>query len=607
MADTLPPEDIRSEGAPQAPIPPLTGKGLGQIALHDLMISAGHFYGVDDVYFFAGPRGITVTTRKMSDGTHERSKIGEGYDKDGAVGVCLENMRSLEKINSRTRVFVEMTPKAKIGFTTLEHYAPKVAPGSEAHPVPAYLDVLFEDPFNGGHTYQNTIRRDGWQRELRSVVNEFTEYNPDGQRLLETLKIRSLSHLTPEQAVKLSAAFVQSVSKYSSEDVGVKELTTADRSTAIELLREGMANRGNKTWKGNGICRNVAANVKAVFEALKATQTDLSMLANTYAVFDAGLGGQGYLDARPNPSSIQRGPSRDGHAWNTFITIGSEGAAEVTIIDATWALEGDALSAMRHLDRTEVRSAGLMLDLFAKSEVKSKAFVSLTQYVAEVIDFRKADSQPSKSSRENFIEYVTTEYLKIAAGLSDLPDDFELPRAIMAAAFRMRGKLGHEEIETLYVLDAISGGFNNAILKDTIVGYDKNQQRPTPAWKLAENMIFRDDRLQALALDAVGNDRIKVHANESGRFRARVREVRADILPEFNPYDNPADARELSYLVSRHGIHAEDPSEIVKSLHAMIRECSTDDADYQQKIKGRTDYYLAKNLRSILVLSVVPN
>lgn len=573
---------------------------IGRIGLSGVEVSAGHFYGSDEQFIGKIPDGehrITIGSASEEGATSEEV-VGVGKDVELALHDSLEKMRALETVRTRSLAHIEMTDSSFASFTTLEHYNPKVAPSRETHPVPDYLEASLTDSGNGDHTYRNTVEKEGWQTELRTVLADYLQSDPAGQQLVESLKIRSLSHLTPEQAVKLSAAFVQNVSKYTQEDVGQKDLSRADQSTTAELLREGMANRKDPNWKGNGVCRNVASNVKAVFEALKATQTELSMLNNTYAVYGAGADGAGYADSRADQFNTSFA-ERSGHAWNTFVTVDKEGSAVATIIDATWALGKDAGSAIKHLDRTEVRAAGQLMQLFEKSEVKAKAFHGLTDYVQRLIRNTSVDRRLSESGREGIREYVTTEYLKAAAQLPEIPEDFNLPEAIVTGAYRLRGKLEHQEVATLFALDKASGGFERERIKGVIAGYDGKRGVPIPGWKSAENLVFADDDLQALAYEAVGEKRVSQLSEQSGAFRARQREVHPESLPPFNASERPADAQELSHFASQNGIHKKDPRTIMRQLNNRLKKLAGDDAIYEAIVAGRSDYDLAKNFGTI--------
>lgn len=569
---------------------------IGQIAL-----SAGHFYRSDEQFVgrtLDGEHRVIIRA-SSEEGTTKNETVGAGKDVESALHDSLEKMRTLETVRTRSLAHIEMTDTSFASFTTLEHYNPKVAPSRETYPVPDYLKATLTDSGNGNHTYNNTVEKEGWQTELRTVLADYLQNDTGGQQLVESLKIRSLSHLTPEQAVKLSAAFVQNVSRYTKEDVGSKDLTGADQSTTAELLREGIANRKDPNWKGNGVCRNVASNVKAVFEALKATQTELSMLNNTYAVYGAGADGAGYADSRADQFSTSFA-ERSGHAWNTFVTVDSEGSAVATIIDATWALDRATGSAIQHLDQTQVRAAAQLMQLFERSEAKTEAFLGLTDYVQKLIRSSSVNRQLSESGREDIREYITTEYLKAAAQVPEIPDGFYLPDAVVGSAYRLRGKLEHKEVETLYALDKASGGLEHERIKAVITGYDNKRKVPLPGWKSAENLIFSDEELQVLAFDAVGEERVARLSEQNGAFRARLRETRPETLPPFNAAQRSADAQELSHFASRNGIHDNDPIIIMRRFHSTLKRVTGDDSVYEAIVAGRTDYELAKNFSNIV-------
>jgi len=573
---------------------------IGGAALEEVGISAEHFYGGNGRFIGIVPGGEhrLIIGMTSTDGVARNEAVGSGLDFEAALHDSLEKMRTLESVRTSSLAHIEMTDSSFASFTTLEHYNPKVAPSRETYPVPDYLEATITDSGNGNHTYRNTVEKEGWQTDLRTVLADYLQNDLGGQQLVDSLKIRSLSHLTPEQAVKLSTAFVQNVSRYTQEDVGQKDLSRADQSTTAELLREGIANRKDPNWKGNGVCRNVASNVKAVFEALKAAQTDLSMLNNTYAVYDSGVDGAGYIDSRADQYSMSFA-ERSGHAWNTFVTVDKEGSAVSTIIDATWALDKDAGSAIKHLDQTEVRAVGQLMQLFEESEVKTEAFVGLTDYVQRLIRSTSVNRQLSESGREGIRENVTTEYLKAAAQLSEMPEDFNLPDTIVSIAYRLRGKLEHEEVAMLFALDKASGGFEQERIKGVIAGYDSKRKVPIPDWKSAENLVFADDDLQVLAYEAVGEERVNRLSEQSGAFRARQRQVRPETLPAFNASERPADAQELNHFASQTGIHDKDPKSIMRQFNNRLKKLVGDDAVYDAIVAGRNDYDLAKNFGAI--------
>lgn len=573
---------------------------IGQAALSGLELSAGHFYGGNEQFIGKTPDGEhrIIIGSSSEEGITKREQVGVGKDVESALHDSLERMRALETVRTRSLAHIEMTDSAFASFTTLEHYNPKVAPSRDTYPAPSYLETVLTDSGSGDHTYRKTIEKEGWQTELRTLLEDYLVGDPAGQQLVAGLKIRSLSHLTPEQAVKLSAAFVQNVSRYTKTDVASKELTRADQSTTLDLLKEGITNKQDPEWKGNGVCRNVASNVKAVFESLKQTQTELSMLKNTYCVYGAGADGAGYADSRADTFTTSIG-DRSGHAWNTFVTVDSEGSAVATIIDATWALDKDTSGAIKHLDRTEVRAAAQLMQLFEKSEVKSEAFYGLTDYAQLLIRTSQTNPQLSQSGREGVREYVTTEYLKAAALLPEIPEAYSLPDAVVGSAYRMRGKLEHEEVVTLFALDKASSGIEQERIKAIIAGYDSQRQVSIPGWKSAENLVFADKDLQTLAYEAVGQERVQQLAGLSGKFRARLREFKPETLPPFDASERREDAQELSYFAEQNGIHDKDPEKIMKQFSRTLKRLVGDDSVYDAIVTGRSDYDLAKNFSSI--------
>lgn len=577
-----------------------TSQLLGRAGLSGVEVSAGHFYGGDGHLIartFDGEHRVLVGRANEAGGVSNEA-VGVGDDVEAALQDSLERMRTLETVRTHSLARIEMTGSSFASFTSLEHYSPKVAPSRDIYPVPSYLETTLTDSESGDDTYQNTIAETGWQSELISVLADYLDNDPGGQQLVENLKIRSLSHLTPEQAVKLSAAFVQNVSSYTYEDAGSNQPTRADQSTAPELLKEGVDNRRDPNWAGNGVCRNVASNVKAVFEALKRTQAELSMLNNTYCVYGGGEDGVGYADSRSDSNSTMIG-KRSGHAWNTFATIDSEGSVVATIIDATWALDKDTSSAIEHLDRTEIRAAAQLMQLFEESEVKPTAFSGLTSYVQRLIITSHTNQQLGDSARVGIREYVTTAYLNAATMLPEIPEGFTLPDTVVSSAYQFRDKLDHREIATLFALDKAGGGFEQERIKLIVAGYDGKRKVPIPDWKSAENLVFNDDDLQQLAYSAVGAERTALLAERSGKFRARLRELQPEALPPFNATESPEDAEELSYFAGLHGIHSKDPKIIMNKLRNRLKKLAGGDSVYKEMTAGLSDYEIAKEFVSI--------
>lgn len=578
------------------PYPDLT---ISQVALGGVGLASQHFYGGSRHSMNVANTGehqLVVTDPEFGAGDGSEV-VGSGIDREAALRDSLMRMRSLETVHTKALVHIEMAESSSVSFTSLAHYNPRMAPGSKAHPIPDHLEGLLTDNVRGDSTYVNTTSREGWQTEVRSILEGYLESDAAGRELVSSLKIASLDHLTPEQAVKLSTAFVQNVSKYSYGDLQAKGPTRADNANTPELLQEGINLKDDPHWEGNGVCRNIAANVKAVFEALKHTQSELSMLNNTYAVFGGGVEGAGYADKRQDGYSLSLEPS--GHAWNTFVTIDSKGSAVATITDATWALGHDVTSAMEHLDRTEIRAVAQIAQLYERSERKADAFWGVSQYIDRLLRVTAVNTALTPKERDGLREYSTTEYLKAASQLEQIPEGYGISSALMGAVYRMRGKLEHREVATLFSLVKAGGLLEQERLKAVISGYDKDRDVRLPEWKSAENLVFSDNELQELAYEAIGADRVGRLAEESGAFRMRLRQQHPDALPPFDPHVRRADGKELSHIASQSGIQDRDPGAIMRRMKLSIKSLAGDPAVYEAIIAGRSDYDLALNYQTI--------
>jgi len=572
---------------------------LSRAALEGVGVAAQHFYGADG--HFVGKTSLgehrLLIARPHEDGGSRNEAVGSGYDAETALHDSLKVMRSLETVKTKSLAHIEMTETASVDFASFAHYSPKVAPSRDAYPVPGHLEDMLADDNAGIETYTNTVDNEGWQAEIRTVLNSYVAHDPEGRSLAEGLKISSLDHLTPEQAVKLSAAFVQNVSKYTNDTSGKPDGSRADGLAAPDLLREGIDRKSDPTWEGNGVCRNIASNVKAVFESLKQTQGELSMLNNTYAVYGSGAKGAGYADKRQDGFSMSFDGS--GHAWNTFVTVDSKGSAVATIIDATWALGKDADTAVEHLDHTDVRAASQIVELFQKSERKTEAFDGLSYYTDQLLRGSLVNKNLGPSQRDNLRDYAVTEYLKAAQQVDRIPADYELPASIMTGACRLRGQLERQEVATLFDLDRAGGSWQRDRLKSLIAGYDAKRNVEIPEWVQAKNLIFSDSELQELAYEAVGSERVAQLAETSGNFRMRLRQQHPGELPAFDPYVRQADAQELRHIAARGGIHDNDPKAIMRSMNRTIKRLAGDDAVAEAIVAGRSEYDLATSFQAI--------
>lgn len=554
---------------------------LGAIALlsSDTVRS---FYGADDYYLGRGLGEDTVRSIiKKADGTTEVIANGEGVH--DSLSKTLEAMRTLEAID--TIPIVRFTVNgSKVSLTELGHYAPKVAPSLESYVVPPHLEGVLKSDSAGADTYRHTVEQPGWEQELFAQLNEYVEQDESIAELADGLKVSSLSSLTPEQAVKLSLGIVQSVSKYSWLERDGKRVAGGEREdnmTTMELLAEGLAQSGDPEWNGNGVCRNVASNVKAVFEALKANQNQLSMLRNTYAVFESGNEGYG---TRSRGDASKFSIDGGGHAWNTFVTVGGNGESSITTVDATWAMGRNIDGSMKEPDYTSERMFETIAAISENTEDKADIALAMSDYLNKLTRIVPGETSDAREQRQQF---ALTEWLKVAPTLleADMPS---VPVGVIGAAYRLGAKLDKSELQTLFNVQE-AGWIDNfdAILGKYIDG--KTHLSGT------DRFTVRGDDLQRAIYSKLGNDRVTEYAEASSEFRIRIREAQPDLLPEFDPINNPADKSELSSLLKDAGLFAGGNKYYGDVVRGRLLQAAGGDQSLLESVtSGMSDYDLLR-------------
>src|SRR5690606_7171773 len=148
--------------------------------------------------------------------------------------------------------------------------------------------------------------------------------------------------------------------------------------------------------------------VKAVFEALKANQTHLSMLRNTYAVFESGSEGYG---TRARGDASKSPMDNSGHAWNTFVTVGKNGESSITTVDATWAMGRNADGSLREPDYTSERMFETIADISKSTEEKTDIARAMSDYLNKLTRIVPGETSEAREQRQQF---ALTEWLKVA-------------------------------------------------------------------------------------------------------------------------------------------------------------------------------------------------
>lgn len=317
-------------------------------------------------------------------------------------------------------------------FTPFTEFDPSVPARREALPVPealrGYLDTREREAREGRDTgtYQETIKRPHWQSEIFM----FVEQQLDGGLgdLRTKLGIDDLRAVTPRQAAELATSLALELHRYSKDaEAGGK---AADSKDALTLLKEGARHRDDPDWEGNGVCRNVASTVKAVFESLKVNQVRYSRLNDVYCSIESGRG------ADFNPG-VQH-EALDGHAWNSFITVHRDGKSSQTLADATWGRRDLDTGEIINVDQTATRIEPFIYDratapLWRSSADREKgleaAQTAIDYYSGRLSEL---DGRPDGTSKQDALAFYSNRALTIINGykLTEVPDGMVAPMLV---------------------------------------------------------------------------------------------------------------------------------------------------------------------------------
>ncbi|MBJ81214.1 MAG: hypothetical protein CMH60_07860 [Myxococcales bacterium] len=178
----------------------------------------------------------------------------------------------------------------------------------------AYLATQDEGHANNVENMDRRIMK----RRIRNYVA-----NPLSAPVLERLGISNLRSLSPRQAMLLSAQIAQDHSEYNEDAVERRNGPESSYTDEARRLQSHMDNLpANHFFREseNGVCRNYAELVQAVFLVLQEMQQpETNQLLNTYVKL----------------------PCSRTHMWNAFYTVESNGDVMVSQVDATWNDPGE--------------------------------------------------------------------------------------------------------------------------------------------------------------------------------------------------------------------------------------------------------------------------
>ncbi len=468
----------------------------------------------------------------------------------------LQQRESEEKLTQKPLLEIQTSGNEKIAFSDLDSFNPRIAPSEKAHEIPASIEKYLlgkkklagTEP--GASTYQETVKEKDWERKLYSFVSSYLE--KDGAETAKQLRVEHLESLTPKQAIELATQIVIDLTKYKWSDtkeqrgdlLAKPEKTKADQSSVLQLLREGQLRRDDADWEGNGVCRNFASSVKAVFEALKFNQTKFSQLRDTYCVYEGGA--ETFAPKRGKKNVFEM--NKTGHAWNTFVTVSREGAANAVIVDATWAKRNLETKKVEGLDYTLTRMEPVVnaigQELQEGAPDKEEQLKHILSFY--MLKMEKPGDTGGFVSPEEEKQFYATRALELMTR-QGVPQ--ELPKPLVEAIgqeyLKVADDADRSEIETVY---KISQSNPDLDFRNIFKNYLKDKKLSNYH---ADALIFRDDNLQRAAFEELKiNKDWDKFLKESPKFRVRMRETLPQLFIDFSPATKPEDAAELKYLVS---------------------------------------------------------
>jgi len=573
---------------------------IGTLSVEHAAHLVSGFHGAENHYYgkpLDRPDAVnSVITRMDEQGDRSYEVVGQGATAEEALYNTWVGMRKLETAHTKPLLRMHMDANTAVDFTSIEHYAPKIAPGVESYKIPEYVAKTVEGNHRGRHTYDKTIATEGWDKQLFEQVERFTA-SERGEQLVKNLKIHSLRALTPEQAVKLTLSMVQDVFKYSWDANGKPDGEAADQMTAMQLIEEGFNRKDDPNWNGNGVCRNIASTVKAVFEAVKANQGEMNMLHSTY-VGHTGGDEDFRINKRENPGgTVSLEEKEPGHAWNTFTTVDAAGNASITVADVTWALEKTPEEALQNMDYTSTRSARAARELFNQSKDKATSFAELNDYYKDFLRNGLLKHRGLTAEFDDMTQFIMNEYLEAAAALLRDFDDKQIepvfplaPGYILGAAYRLGDNLGKKDVTTLFRLEKAYAHDNFDAIARSYVKGDKNTTLGTQ--HRATALTFKDDELQQKLFSYLSADKLREYADADSGFRTRVRKFVPDALPAFDP-TNLMDQRELLGLAEQNGLHllSKSPRGVARALKGHLLQAAGDRQELVDKVIQGRDLY----------------
>lgn len=534
---------------------------------------------------------------------------------DEAKNTYLNERKKSERLTHAPIIDIRLSENARIAFSDFAGFDPAVAPGAETVAVPPEIQKVLMTPeqMKGGESamsYHKTLEREHWADGIFVFIGEYVK--KEGKGLLQELGIKSLEHLSPKQAIDLSTRIVLNLTKYYVREDLYRDAKTGrglertehDKKDVLELLEEGLRRKNDPTWEGNGVCRNFASMVKAVFEALKARQGRFTRLNNVHCLYEARK--DTFEPTRENWMEVPS--STIGHAWNTFVTLNASGEAHAVIADVTWAKRDLKTGKIEHLDQTLTRmepfvvqslnvSTQSRLSTHEKNIEREKA---LSYYLLQ-IERLSSSAAPFEKQQVPFFVSRCVEILSHTGELT-LPMSKRVLSAIEDVYKETADTADRSEIEGLWKISQQNHAFDFSHILTKYLTSDVGDVR---------RLLFDDDRLQRFVFD-MAPDRAGMleRLSTAPSFRVRMREVQPVLFGPFDPINSKEDASELVYLLQRDSLTERLAAQVksgrldeavIKTVFSRMRQelRKINPESYDSRVARMKDYEILKNIATL--------
>lgn len=492
-----------------------------------------------------------------------------------------------------------------VSFSDFEAFNPQVAPSNKTKVIPSIAqDLINKSNKSVMRTYQNTVSIQDWQSQVYKLILSYLDQTNPG--IKDQLNIKNLALLSPKQAAELSIQIVIDLTKYNySHTKATRDTPTpADQSNVIQLLQDGLDNRNNPTWAGNGVCRNFANCVTAVFESLKSYQQKYNYLQNTYCLNSEG---EEHAPKIKEKNTVLLGGG-GGHAWNTFLTV-NDSKASAVIIDATWGKRNLETKQIEKVDYTLTRMEEVVFELAKKLDVEDKQFEKIFNFYLLKLEVPSLTGNHSSFADQR--QYYAYRLLNLFYN-RNIPISIseELVRQV-GIEFKKIETIDKHELSCLFKMWKLKPQFHfSTILENYLNQISLNDYN-------APQLIFQFDGSESIQndlqklifkwLEKNKKDDFHKLLNESAIIRIRYRQLKPDDLPEFDPIHNIADLVELKYFISQNSILSDynykfgkwsnpSPQDIQDLLDNITKELRVKNSvKFNSILNNKSSYEILKN------------